>query len=333
MLVPALPAGECGLTTTGTAGRDGRPAADMSQPWRYFSVGQEPDIPGVAFQLADTRAAARLIPSARLDDNPYLRHTGYRARVMALPEPLRSKLLKGDFLAGRQDAEFQVIPSAWTAAAQERWHLRPGPMGAGGRMTTVGVDVAQGGADDTVLARCHGTWFAELIRRKGVDPSNGPAVAALVLEHMRDRAQVNIDLTGGWGGSARDHLVAQGLGVTGVVFSAGSAARTRDLTLEFANLRAELWWRFREALDPQAGDDVSLPPDARLAAQLAAPTWRLRGNAIVIESKDEVRKRLGASTDDADAVILAWHQRDQALARQQPRCAVEINAFPGGWMA
>jgi|SRR5215510_6060667 len=130
MLVPALPAGECGLTTTGTAGRDGRPAADMSQPWRYFSVGQEPDIPGVAFQLADTRAAARLIPSARLDDNPYLRHTAYRARVMALPEPLRSKLLKGDFLAGRQDAEFQVIPSAWIAAAQERWHLRPGPMGA-----------------------------------------------------------------------------------------------------------------------------------------------------------------------------------------------------------
>src|SRR5262245_63979586 len=37
--VPALPAGECGLTTTGTAGHDGRPAADMSQPWRYFSVG------------------------------------------------------------------------------------------------------------------------------------------------------------------------------------------------------------------------------------------------------------------------------------------------------
>src|SRR5262245_3151687 len=34
MLVPALPAGECGLTTTGTAGHDGRPAADMSQPWR-----------------------------------------------------------------------------------------------------------------------------------------------------------------------------------------------------------------------------------------------------------------------------------------------------------
>ena len=187
--------------------------------------------------------------------------------------------------------------------------------------------------DDTVLAPLYGTWFAELIKRKGVDTTNGPAVAALVLEHMRDRAQVNIDLTGGWGGSARDHLVAQGLDVVGVVFSAGSSARTKDLALEFANLRSELWWRFREALDPQSGDDVALPPDRRLAAQLAAPTWRLRGQGILIESKDDVRKRLGASTDDADAVILAWHQRERALARGRPRPLAEVNAFAGGWMA
>ena len=117
------------------------------------------------------------------------------------------------------------------------------------------------------------------------------------------------------------------------MFSAGSAARTRDLALEFANMRSELWWRFREALDPQSGDDVALPPDRRLAAQLAAPTWRLRGKAILIESKDDIRKRLGASTDDADAVILAWHQRAQAMARRQPPRAAEANAFAGGWMA
>ena len=41
---------------------------------------------------------------ALLDDNRFLRDTGYRAQVMAMPEPLRSKLLKGDFLAGREDA-------------------------------------------------------------------------------------------------------------------------------------------------------------------------------------------------------------------------------------
>ena len=133
---------------------------------------------------------------------------------------------------------------------------------------------------------------------------------------MRDKCQVNIDLTGGWGGSARDHLVAQGITVEPIVFSAASAERTQDAQLEFHNMRAQLWWQFREALDPTQGEGIALPPDRRLAAQLAAPTWKLRGNAILIESKDDIRKRLGTSTDDADAVVLAWHKREDALRRQ-----------------
>jgi hypothetical protein len=44
-------------------------------------------------------------------------------------------------------------------------------------------------------------------------------------------------------------------------------------------------------------------------------------------------KRLGASTDDADAVILAWHNRDAALRRQTPRRRLEPGrAMTGGWM-
>ena len=83
--------------------------------------------------------------------------------------------------------------------------------------------------------------------------------------------------------------------------------------MTYANMRSDLWWSFREALDPENREEVALPPDRRLAAQLAAPTWKLRGDAILIESKDDLRKRLGTSTDDADAVILAWHQRGSAI--------------------
>lgn len=275
-------------------------------------------------------ALSRTFIPARLDDNPYLRATNYRAQVMALPEPLRSKLLKGDFLAGKEDAERQVIPSAWIEAAQQRWRdKKPDPAA---KMLTLGVDVAQGGSDETVLAPLFGTRFAELVKRKGVDTTNGPSVAALVVEHMRDRAQVNIDMSGGWGGSARDHLQAQGIEVVGVVFGSGSDQRTKDGGLKFFNLRSELWWRFREALDPVQGQDVALPPDRRLAAQLAAPTWKSRGDAVLIESKDEIRKRLGSSTDDADAVILAWHRREEAIARQKPRNSTQPPRGAGGWM-
>ena len=70
----------------------------------------------------------------------------------------------------------------------------------------------------------------------------------------------------------------------------------------------------------------------RLAAQLAGPTWKLRGSAIVIESKEEIRERLGASTDDADAVILAWHERDDALRRQTGRRLDRGDTWARGWM-
>src|SRR5215216_4185828 len=249
---------------------------------------------------------------------------------MSLPEPLRSKLLNGDFLAGQEDAERQVIPSAWIKEAQRRYVERQRDPAV--KMTTLGVDVAQGGRDETVLAPLYGNRFEALIKRKGIDTTNGPAVAALVVEHMRDRCLVNIDLSGGWGGSARDHLAAQGIDVLGVVFGAGSAQRTKDQGLGLCNMRSELWWRLREALDPVTGDEVQLPPDRRLAAQLAAPMWKLRGDAILIESKDDIKARLGSSTDDADAVILAWHQREQAIARRQPRPVPEIYRGPDAWM-
>ena len=127
--------------------------------------------------------------------------------------------------------------------------------------------------------------------------------------------------------------VAQGIRVEPVVFSETSVARTRDGLLTFANMRSQLWWQFREALDPVQGDRLAPPPDRRLAAQLAAPTWKLRGNAIVIESKDAIRKRLGTSTDDADAVILAWHKRDDGLRRKAGRRLYPGRHLgPGGWM-
>jgi hypothetical protein len=94
-----------------------------------------------------------------------------------------------------------------------------------------------------------------------------------------------------------------------------------------------MWWKVREALDPQQGEGIAFPPDKRLAAQLAAPTWRLRGSNIVIESKKDIYRRLGAATDDADAVILARHKRDEALRRQTKRRRDPGRAMRiAGWM-
>ncbi len=143
-----------------------------------------------------TSRSRTFIP-ARLSDNPYLDRTGYRAGLENLPEPLRSQLLKGDFLAGREDDSWQVIPSDWIAQAQARW--QPGIPRA---MSSLGVDVAQGGADNSVLSPRHGVWFAPLRTFRGVETPDGQTLAAQIFVAMRDNCIVVVDCGGGHGGGA-----------------------------------------------------------------------------------------------------------------------------------
>ena len=103
--------------------------------------------------------------------------------------------------------------------------------------------------------------------------------------------------------------------------AAASKAKTKDGTLAFINKRAEAWWRFREELDPnqEGGSAVALPPDPKLTADLAAPTWELTSRGIKIESKDEIRARLGRSPDRGDAVVMAMSEGQLAAARHMQR--------------
>ena len=66
-----------------------------------------------------------------------------------------------------------------------------------------------------------------------------------------------------------------------------------------------MWWAMREALDPANGDDLALPDDPELLADLCAPKWSLSTSGILIESKDEIIERIGRSPDCGDAVVMA----------------------------
>jgi hypothetical protein len=257
---------------------------------------------------------SRTFIPARLSDNPYLVKTGYQRELDALPEPVRSAVRDGNFMAARADDAQQVIPWDWIRAAQLRW--QPGPP-RGVPMTAMAVDVARGGKDETVLAMRYGGWFAPLLAKAGVDTKDGPAVAALVFGALRDGAPVIIDMGGGWGGSPLDHLKQNGIDVTGHLGAAESHRRTGDGALGFVNARAEGWWRLREALNPhqREGSPIALPDDPRLAADLAAPRWEMAARGIQIESKDAIRARLGRSPDRGDAVVMCWHDGQRAAER------------------
>lgn len=291
---------------------------------------------------------------ARVQDNPALMATGYVATLQALPEPLRSQLLYGDFKAGLIDDVWQVIPTAWVKAAQQRWVAG---VGEAVDLTSLGVDVAYGGACKTVLAPKHGTWFGRLTKVPGTGTPDGPAAAALVRTALapayallkRKQAEVeaalrqnplmspqmrlallqaanppavNVDAIG-VGTSCCDFL-AKGEppveGLNRVIFSAKvDHARDRSGVLKFANLRAYAWWALRDALDPVKGDGLALPPDAELLADLCAPRWEMKTTGVQLEDKKKVEERIGRSPDCGDAVVLA--------NLEMPRVKLEASVF------
>lgn len=249
------------------------------------------------------RPKSRTFIPANLRDNPYLMETDYATVLQNLPEPLRSQLLYGDFSIGHEDDPWQVIPTEWVRLAQRRWQEREEPEVS---LTAVGVDPARGGSNKTVVAKRYGNWIAELEKHPGSATPDGPVVAALAVKALGDdkRATINVDVIG-IGSSVYDTLVSQGLRVAGINFAEGTTATDKSGRLKFRNVRAEAYWRMREALDPEHGDDVALPPDNELLADLTTPKWKITTSGIQIESKEDIVRRLRRSPDCGDAVVLA----------------------------
>lgn len=254
------------------------------------------------------RPKSRTFIPASVTDNPYyMGDANYIAQLQLLPEPLRSQMLYGDFKAGIEDDAMQVIPTAWIDAAMDRWvaDARSKGLRGKGRMDSMGVDPAAGGRDKFVIARRHGVWFDDLIRIPGNQVGTDGAVGAShVLAARRDQAPMHVDVIG-WGSAVHTSLVGNQLQSVPIIASNTSMERSLEGNLPFANKRAEMVWRMRETLDPNAKEPAMLPDDTMLRADLAAYRWKYTTRGILIRDKDEMKKDLGRSPDDGDAVCLA----------------------------
>lgn len=243
---------------------------------------------------------SRTFIPARLTDNPYYMASGYMSTLQSLPEPLRSQMLYGDFQAGVTDDPWQVIPTAWVEQAMARWK----PLDRKPLMSSLGVDVARGGKDKTVIARRHDMWFDEPLTYPGKETPDGPSVAGLVLAASRNGAVQHIDVIG-VGASPYDFLNHAGQPVIGVNVSESARGKDKSGRLSFTNQRSELVWRMREALDPDNNTGIALPPDQNLKRELCTFKWRVQGMCVYVESREEIIKRIGTSPDLASAYVLA----------------------------
>ena len=193
-----------------------------------------------------------------------------------------------------QQGEDTLIPLLWIELAMERWEDTPD-----GQPVQLGVDVAAYGSDKTVIAVRKGQKLTEL---KVYSQKNTRETAGLVSAQAREHGTRKIAVDEiGIGRGVVDSLDEEGYSYTGVNVSERSTDPDR-----YHNLRAELWWNMRELLDPDK-DPVALPPDDELLSELASVKYKVdaRG-AIQIESKEDMKKRLGHSPDRADAVVLAF---------------------------
>jgi len=247
------------------------------------------------------RPKSRTFIPARVTDNPYLMATDYVSRLQQMPEPMRSKMLYGDFSVGFKDDPWQAIPTQWVLDAQSRWENMEQPPVP---LSAMGIDVARGGEDQTVISKRYGNWFAPLDVHPGSATSDGQSVARLVMEQIENGVVPAIDVIG-VGSAAYDIMVLEGINVEPVNFAEGSDEYDKSGQLGFMNKRAECYWRLRELLDPANEEKVALPQDRELRADLCAARWKMSTRGIQIESKDDIRKRLGRSPDRADAIVLA----------------------------
>ena len=272
---------------------------------RWFAVldGKDVEVSGpepFEHEGETIRPSSRTFIPSRVTDNYHLMRTGYVTRLQAMPEPLRSQMLYGDFQAGVEDDAFQVIPTAWVEAAQARWK-RPDKLAP---MDSEGVDVALGGRDQTAIARRHGMWFDEPIIYPGSVCRDGPTVAGYCIAALRDGAVIHIDLFG-VGAQPYGHLMQMRQQVVGVNMGDPSIGVDASGRLRFKNLRSELWWRMREALDPARNTGIALPPNQELLADLTAPVWEPRGAEIYVCSREEIVEKIGRSPDVGTAYVLA----------------------------
>ncbi len=283
------------------------PAKPGELRWYATVDGEERELmTGEPFQSGTETIYPRsrtFIP-ALVTDNPfYATDTSYISVLQSLPEPLRSMLLYGNFDATAEIDPWQVIPTEWVVQAQERWKGMSKPTTP---LTAVGIDPARGGKDKMSMSPRYDNYFDELTWWPGYVTTDGPTSAELIRQALGDKVPgyINVDVVG-YGASTYDSLNGMYENVIPINAAAASRYRDRSGKLAMRNLRAEYYWRMREALDPVYGDDVALPPGNDVLADLCSARYDVKTSGVMIESKEDIKKRIGRSPDKGESILLS----------------------------
>lgn len=211
-----------------------------------------------------------------------------------------AKIQQEYYCSFEADSESQFIPSNVVMMCRKLEH----PVVAPDDPIILGVDVARFGDDKSVIypRRGRDARTIPFERFEGLDTMQ---VAARVAERITtiDAAMTFVD-EGGVGGGVVDRLHQLGFQqkVMGVNFGWTSDRRV-DGSPACRNKRTEMWATMRQHL----AEGCALPNDDQLAFELLAPSYTYDpNNAILLEKKDDMKKRGVRSPDIADALALTY---------------------------
>jgi phage terminase large subunit len=259
--------------------------------WATFTIDAF-DAPNLAGLTLEQLLA---LPDGDLDiaPRPYLvtrRWVKERHEEWGPLSPLWAARVRGRFPEQAEDA---LLSLAWLEEAGRR-EIEPGDSDD----WEAGIDVSGPGEDETALVVRHGPKIAH--RKEWGEPDPRGAVLAELAPFQEKLKRIKVDSVGLGYYFAR-HLEDHGYRGKIVDVNVGEAATDKE---KYANLKAELYWGLRQRF--RDGGVCGLT-DQRTVSQLAGIRYQhnARGQ-VVIESKDDARKRGVKSPDRAEAVLLAF---------------------------
>jgi len=207
-------------------------------------------------------------------------------------------------------AEDVLIPYEWIELANRRWELYNDTNSIPHGPKRIGQDVAGMGNDSSV--KC--TRISNYVQAFDVHQSAGKA------DHMHIAGWLAHDLSDVGSHMAFIDTIGEGAGVYSRLEELGyanaisakvgnSAKGLHDITGQytFANMRAYIYWCIRDFLNPLNNNEPCLPPDDYLMQELTDTHWRFQSDgSIILEKKDDIKKRLKRSPDRADGLALTF---------------------------
>lgn len=163
----------------------------------------------------------------------------------------------------------------------------------------MGVDVARFGSDSSVIFKRQGLQAYPPIVLRNLDNME---LADRVAQAIHESRPAAVFIDAGQGQGVIDRLRHMGHDVIEVPFGGKPMQEGR-----FLNRRSEMWYGIREWIKSGGCIDTTGEDGMRLKSELSVPLyWYDGAGRIVLEPKDKIRERLGASPDIADALALTF---------------------------